>query len=367
MWRADNRITISRRLIDWKKSARQNSLLKSIRQTRLWVAAAVGLGILVVSVASHFLGGARYNGHSGDYWLRQTLSPNSVERIAGSQALQKMGPDADAAIIRGLGQKETMLFRMIKRMRWNSFGRRVYPKLPANMQSQINDYVVQGNAEALRWSAEMIVHNGHSRSIGPKMLPLLADTNQLTRAAVLGAMLQHIGADNVTSACLRPLSITARDSLPTIRLRTALCLAEAGPCAASELPTIRELCTDKNSDVRLAAAWSLERIEGGRAATELLRTALAEFLDHDGSVLSGWEIYSESPEFRMGSLIQTVVESCLTNTDATVRGNACLALIHDPRSARKDIPVVTRLLDDPDLKVRRHAASLLTSIQGSGP
>jgi HEAT repeat protein len=68
----------------------------------------------------------------------------------------------------------------------------------------------------------------------------------------------------------------------------------------------------------------------------------------------------------MNALMKLILDSCLTNAGAQVRGNACLGLIHHPSIARDDIPVLTKLLDDPDPHVRRHAASALTSIRGSG-
>jgi len=234
------------------------------------------------------------------------------------------------------------------------------------MQRRITDYVAHGDADALQLSATQIAHSGRSRSIGPKLLPLLADTNLLTRVAVLASLLHHIGPDNVTGASLRPLSISAHDVYSIIRVWTALCLADAGPSARDELPTIRALCMDKDVNVRLAAAWALSLISDEPNAPPHLGIVLLDYADHGGERLEGWEIYRVGLDLRTEPLLHAIIESCLTNSDAVVRGNACLALIHAPRAARKDIPVLTKLLDDADAHVRKHAASALNSITNSG-
>ena len=341
--------------------------MKNVRQIWLRVAAVSALAVIAAVAAAHFLIGPRYNGHSADYWLRQTLSTNASERIGALQALQQTGPAADTALIRGLEQKQSIFCRFISGMRWSGFGRRVYAKLPSSVQMRMNDYVVQGNTDALQCSAEQIVHAGRSRSIGPKLLPLLVETNQLTRAAVLGALLHHIGPDNVKGVSLRPLSIAAHDDFSLIRARMALCLADIGPSAKDELHTIRELCMDKDVNVRLAATWALSQINDEHNAAPQLGAALLDYSYQAGEPLMGWEVYRVSSDLRTDFLLRTVIESCLTNSDAVVRGNACLALIHDPKAARKDMPALTKLLDDADADVRKRAGSAIKSITNSGP
>jgi hypothetical protein len=149
--------------------------VKNIPQTWLRLAAVTALAGIAAIVAAPFLIGARYHGHSAEYWLRQTLSTNAAERLGASQALQQMGPAADAALVRGFAQKQTIFYRFIFGRRWSSSGRRVYAQLPSNIQRRITDYLVQDDPDGLQLSAEQIVHSGTSRSIGPK-LPTFAST-----------------------------------------------------------------------------------------------------------------------------------------------------------------------------------------------
>jgi len=124
---------------------------------------------------------------------------------------------------------------------------------------------------------------------------------------------------------LRPLSITAHDDFSMIRVWTSVCLADAGPCATDELHTIRDLCMDKDVNVRLAAAWALSQISDEHNAAPQLGIALLDYAYHGGEPLMGWEVYRVSFDLSMDFLLRAVIESCLTNSDAMVRGNACLA------------------------------------------
>gem|GEM_PF-4253766 len=344
--------------------------LRQLARSRSSLTVLVILIFIALLLTARFLVAAGYVESSAKRLLRQTLSINATQNAAASQALLQMGDRADPVLIWGLLQDETPMHRFAKRMWLKYSGTRFHAWLPSFAQHRLIAYLQQGNADPLRFSAARLIQSSPSRSIGPQLLPLLTETNQLKRAAILGALLHHLGPDNVTAAQLAPLALTVTDTWPTIRLRTALCLADAGPAASSQLPLLRQLCADPNLNVRLAASWLLDRLSHDTAIVPLLATNLAQSVEHDDSVLMGWEIWIdnlEPPEMRMAPLTQTIIHSCLTNSDATVRGNACLALIPHPRLGHAAVPVLASLLNDPDPKVRKHAASALRSIQNSGP
>jgi HEAT repeat protein len=205
------------------------------------------------------------------------------------------------------------------------------------------------------------------RLIVPELLPLLEDADSMHRAAILGAVLHRIGSDNVTAAQLRPLSTAAHDDMPQVRLRVAICLAEAGRCASNERLTILKLCADTNPSVRVAAVWALERVGGESDDGTALETALAQWAESEGGPLMGWEVYVENLELRMNGLADAIVVACLTNANPRVRRNAVLALERHFHAAKPAYPVITNLLDDPDALVRKHARALVESISGSGP
>jgi HEAT repeat protein len=204
------------------------------------------------------------------------------------------------------------------------------------------------------------------RSIVPKLLPLLEDS-MYVRIVVLAAVIHHIGPDNVTASDLHPLSLVCDDEMATIRLRSVICLAEAGRCASNELPTILKLCADTNAGVRVAAAWALERIGFEPNEGTALETALAQWAESEGGPLMGWELYAENSELRINSLTDAIVVSCLTNANPRVRRNAILALERHFEDAKPAFPTITNLLNDPDAQVRKHARFLAESISGSGP
>jgi hypothetical protein len=339
---------------------------------RIWfkLGAVFGSGMILIFVWKQFTPSASYDGRSADDWLRQVAkySPGRAGfDVAGVRAFEQMGASADGALIAGFRARDSAFHQFVNRVRWSPRGRLVFAKLPATAQSVISDYLQRGDTKSLTFASELVVRENNMRSIVPKLLPLLEDADSLRRAAILGAVLHGIGSDNVTAAQLRPLSTAAYDDMPQVRLRVALCLAEAGRRATNERPIILRLCADANASVRVAGAWALERVGGGPDDGTALETALAQWAESEGGPLMGWELYAENRELIMGRLTDSIVVACLSNTNPRVRRNAVLALERHFQAAKPAFPVITNLLDDPDALVRKHARALVESISGSGP
>ncbi|HEY3856890.1 MAG TPA: HEAT repeat domain-containing protein [Verrucomicrobiae bacterium] len=337
---------------------------------RFWILPAAALVFLTILLIAHQYF-PRYNGHSAKFWLRQVIAPNIFDprtdnKAAAFEAFNEMGTKADAALIAGFRAKESAFHRLFARLRWSQMGQAICLKLPLRAQNVIDIYT-QNYTQSLPWAAEAVVQRDDLREIAPKLLPLLEDTNWMVRVPVLGAVLYRIDPDKVTAVGLRWLSLAAQDEMPQIRLRAAICLAQAGARATNELPTIIKLCADTNANVRLAAVWALGRIGGGDVPGTTLEKALAQWAESTGTPMMGWEVYAESPQFRMDSLTDPIAIDCLTNANPNVRRNACAALARHFEGARLARNILPNLMDDPDPVVRRKARSLMEAIQQSGP
>ena len=114
---------------------------------------------------------------------------------------------------------------------------------------------------------------------------------------------------------------------PVARRAALYALGEIGPQARSSAPKVRQLLKDKESFVRLWAANALAKIEpkkkrdaiatlesGLKDQAGFVRSLAATFLGALGSDCSGIKA------------VLPALESCLTDSDQSVRGEAALAI-----------------------------------------
>lgn len=126
-----------------------------------------------------------------------------------------------------------------------------------------------------------------------------------------------------------------QDQDEIVRLRAAKELGKLAAAAAAALPALQNATNDKDEDVRRVAANSIRAIQAALTAGP-----------------------SEQVERRISEL---------ASPDVYVRLKAAKELGKQGAAARQAIPALQKLLEDPDLDVRRVADNAIERIQGSVP
>jgi len=179
------------------------------------------------------------------------VQDSTANHALATQKVGPINPDVLLAFADGFRQRDN---------EWARFYMRLYPKLPAALQKRL----VPPKPARSVWDSTMSGFMSQSgddvRPVLPKLMQMLAESNNPARFQILVAANRLLNAQD-KDYVPRLISLL-QDTNVIVRIQAIDCLGRIGPEAKAAIPALTAAINDREVYVRVASAKTLWKIQG---------------------------------------------------------------------------------------------------------